>query len=98
GLNTRQTPFKDPRVRRAFALAIDRQALVDSVLDGLALVAEHGPVAPGLNGYPYELVNGIRYDPHEARRLLAEAGYEGGKGLPTIHLQVNNNGFGYVKV
>jgi len=98
GLNTRQPPFNDPRVRRAFALAIDRQALVDSVLDGLAVVAEHGPVAPGLNDYPYELVKGVRYDPLEARRLLAEAGYEGGKGLPTVHLQVNNNGFGYVKV
>jgi oligopeptide transport system substrate-binding protein len=98
GLNTRKPPFDNPLVRRAFALAIDRQALVDSVLDGLALVADHGAVAPGLSGYPYELVRGLHFDPVEARRLLAEAGYEGGKGLPTVHLQVNNNGFGYVKV
>lgn len=98
GLNTRKPPFSDPRVRRAFALAIDREAIVDTVLDGLGIVAEHGPVAPGLADYPYDLVRGIRYDPAEARRLLAEAGYAGGEGLPTIHLQVNNNGFGYVKV
>lgn len=98
GLNCRRPPFNDPRIRRAFMLALDRQALVDSVLDGLALVAEHGVVAPGLTGYPYALVHGVPFDPKEARRLLAEAGHPGGKGLPTVHLQVNNNGFGYVKV
>lgn len=98
GLNMRKPPFNDPRVRRAFGLAIDRQALVDSVLDGLAIVPEHGVVAPGLTGYHYEMVPGLAHDPQEARRLLADAGYAGGEGLPTVHLQVNNNGFGYVKV
>lgn len=98
GLNMRKPPFNDARIRRAFALAIDRQALVDSVLDGLAIVPEHGVVAPGLSGYHYELVPGLEHDPQEARRLLAEAGYPGGAGLPTVHLQVNNNGFGYMRV
>lgn len=98
GLNLRKPPFNDQRVRKAFAMAIDRQALVDSVLDGLGLAAEHGVVAPGLNNYPYGLVRGTPYDPQQARRLLADAGYPGGRGLPTVHLQVNNNGFGYVKV
>jgi peptide/nickel transport system substrate-binding protein len=40
----------------------------------------------------------LRFDPAAARKLLAEAGYPGGKGLPTVFLQVNNDGFGYVQV
>ncbi|MFN3874282.1 MAG: ABC transporter substrate-binding protein [Flavobacteriales bacterium] len=98
GFNLRKPPFNDPRVRRAFAMAIDRRSLVDSVLAGLGIVPEHGVVAPGIGGYPYERVPGLDYDPAGARKLLAEAGYAGGKGLPTIFLQVNSNGFGYVKV
>lgn len=98
GFNSRQPPFADARVREAFSLAIDRRLLVDSVLDGLAVMPEHGVVAPGLAGYPYEKVPGLTYDPQRARELLAEAGYPDGRGLPTIFLQVNNDGFGYVKV
>lgn len=98
GFNLRKPPFNDVRVRRAFAMAIDRQFLVDSVLDGLAVVPEHGVVAPGLPGYPYASVPGVAHDPDAARQLLAEAGFPQGRGLPPVHLQVNNNGFGYVKV
>lgn len=98
GMNARRPPFTDIRVRRAFDLAIDRAVLVDSVLDGLAVMAERGVVPPGLAGYPYERVPIRRHDPAEARRLLAEAGYPGGNGLPPVVLQVNNSGYGYVKV
>ncbi len=98
GFNRREKPFDDIRVRKAFSLAIDRQFLVDSILNGLAVAAEHGVVAPGFEDYPYDLVPRSRYDPVAARELLTEAGYPGGKGLPPIYLQVNNDGFGYVKV
>lgn len=98
GFNASKPPFNDARVRRAFALALDRQYLVDSVLHGLAVPARHGLVPPGLAGYPYELVAGIPHDPEEARRLLAQAGFPGGKGFPRIQLQVNNYGFGYRNV
>lgn len=98
GFNATKPPFNDPLVRRAFAMALDRQELVDSVLHGLAVVARHGLVPPGLPDYPYDLVPGIPYDPERARALLAEAGYPGGKGFPRIQLQVNNHGFGYRSV
>ncbi len=98
GFNTRQAPFQDARVRRAFSLAIDRQVLVDSVLNGLAVKADRGVVAPGFEDYPYALVPTTEFDPVAARALLAEAGYPQGKGLPTVYLQVNNDGFGYVRV
>lgn len=98
GFDAFHTPFKDLRVRRAFALAIDRGTLVDSVLGGFATPALHGLVAPGMEGYPYENVPGVPFAPDSARRLLAEAGYPEGRGFPPLQLQVNADGFGYVRV
>jgi peptide/nickel transport system substrate-binding protein len=96
--NLTRPPFNDVRVRRAFALALDKRYLVDSVLHGLAVPADHGLVAPGLPAYPYGRVPGIPYSPDSARQLMAKAGYPGGKGFPRIQLQVNTNGFGYRSV
>ncbi|HMC96063.1 MAG TPA: ABC transporter substrate-binding protein, partial [Flavobacteriales bacterium] len=98
GFNMRHAPFTDVRVRRAFSLAINRQALVDTVLGGLAVATERGVVPPGFADYPYDTVPVTVYDPDRARELLAKAGFPGGRGLSTVFLQVNNNGFGYVKV
>lgn len=98
GFNMRQPPFDDVRVRRAFSMSIDRQVIVDSVLNGLAVAASRGVVAPGFDTYPYDTIPPTTYDPDGARELLAEAGHPGGKGLPTAYLQVNNDGFGYVRV
>lgn len=98
GFNASKPPFNDVRVRRAFALALDRRTLVDSVLHGIAVVADHGLVPPGLLGYPYDLVPGIPFNPDSARKLMALAGYPDGKGFPRVQLQVNNYGFGYRSV
>lgn len=98
GFNRAKAPFHDVRVRQAFSLAIDRRYLVDSVLNGLAVAAQRGVVAPGFQDYPYDTVPALRYAPAEARALLAEAGFPGGNGLPTVFLHVNNTGFGYVRV
>lgn len=98
GFNSQGPPFDDPRVRKAFSMAIDRELLVDSVLNGLAVVASHGVVPPGFSGYPYDRIPKVRFDPDSARKLLVAAGYPGGNNLPTVFLQVNNNGFGYVRV
>lgn len=98
GFDAFHAPFKDLRVRRAFALAIDRRTLADSVLGGFATPALHGLVAPGLEGYPYEKVPGVPFAPDSARRLLAAAGYPEGRGFPPLQLQVNADGFGYIRV
>ncbi len=75
-------PFADRRVRRAFAMAVDKDQLIRLALKGAATRAE-GVLPPGLPGYDEKLV-GLKYDPAAAAKLLAEAGYPGGKGMPKL--------------
>lgn len=75
-------PLKDVRVRRALSLAIDREALVDRVLDGAALPSMQF-MPPGTFGYVPDL-HAPPADPAGARRLLAEAGYPDGFRI-TLH-------------
>lgn len=77
-------PFKDKRVRQAFAMAVNRQQIVDSVHEGVPQVA-HGIVPAGVPGYDPAL-RGLPYDPGKARALLAQAGFPEGKGLPALTL------------
>jgi oligopeptide transport system substrate-binding protein len=79
--NVTKPPFNDVRVRKALALVIDKQRLVTKILHGGGVVADH--LAPdGVANY--ESAEGLGYDPDLARRLLAEAGYPGGKGFPSF--------------
>lgn len=73
-------PFADVRVRRAFAMAIDRKRIAEDVI-GLPMAA--GLLPPGLPGYRAD-VKAIPYDVAAARALLTEAGFPGGKGLPPL--------------
>ncbi len=82
GFDVSRPPFNSRHVRRAFALATDREALADVALRGYAFPAIGGLVPPGMPGH--SPANGLPYDPEGARRLLAEAGYPGGRGFPAI--------------
>ncbi len=75
-LNQERRPeFKDQRVREAVVLAMDGQAIVDKIMQGMATNA--GQQAPkGFAGYVDELVP--RYDLEKARALMKEAGFENG--------------------
>jgi oligopeptide transport system substrate-binding protein len=87
-LNTTKAPFNNVLVRRALAFAIDRQYLTEFVTKGGEIPAT-SYVPPGLPGY--EAPNMLRYDPDEARKLLAQAGYPGGKGFPTFEILFNRD-------
>ena len=86
--NTRHAPLDDPRLRRALSLAIDRQLIAGTVLQG----GQHPAgtlVPPDMPGYTSPPA--LTRDLDTARRLLAEAGYPGGKGLAPIELLYNNS-------
>jgi ABC-type transport system substrate-binding protein len=81
GLNPTRPPFGDLRVRQAFALAIDRAAILASGRS--ARIRPNGILPPGMPGYTPESKL-LEHDPARARALLAAAGYPGGQGLPPI--------------
>jgi len=72
GFNTQEAPFDDPRVRKAFAMATNKQLVAETVLMDILLPAK-GILPPGIAGYD-ETYEGVPYDPEAARALLDEAG------------------------
>jgi oligopeptide transport system substrate-binding protein len=80
--NCAKGPFADARVRRAFSLVIDKQSLVERITRAGELPARSF-VPPGAGGYdPIDACE--NFDPAEARRLLAAAGYPEGRGFPMV--------------
>ncbi len=77
-----KNPLLDVRVRRALSLAINRQAVVGRILQNTASVANQW-MPKNTFGYNPE-VKDIPFDPEQARKLLAEAGFKDGFKL-TIH-------------
>ena len=78
--NVTKEPFSDLRVRRAFNYAIEKKSVLQIALEGFGEVA-YGPLPPSIWGY-WEEINSYApaYGPGEAKRLLAEAGWQPGPG------------------
>lgn len=74
GFNLQSEKFKDPRVRQALSLAIDRQELVDILYFGHGKVCT-GPFLPGTGAFN-EAVPAPKPDIEKAKALLKEAGYD----------------------
>jgi oligopeptide transport system substrate-binding protein len=85
--NTARPPLDDARVRRALSLAIDRDAISRAVTNGVYPPA-HAFTAPNLGGYTAHVQ--VRCDFETARRLLAQAGFAGGKGMPELPVQTRD--------
>ena len=87
-LNVRQPPLNDVRVRRALALTVNREQIVKFITR-----AGEDPAfnftPPGTAGYTAEAR--LTYDPAQARRLLADAGFPGGKEFPLLTLVYNTS-------
>jgi len=77
-----QPPLDDLHLRRAIAMAIDRQSLAEFLG---ACPATGGLIPPGMPGHTPGLA--LPYDPEQARRQLAEAGYPEAGGLPPLRVQ-----------
>lgn len=79
--NCTKPPFNDARVRKAFALVIDKSLLVNKITRAGEPPAS-GFVPPGAGGYTSP--PGLERNPDLARKLLAEAGYPGGRDFPHV--------------
>lgn len=82
GFDVSRPPFDDVRVRRAFAQAIDREALAEIALRGYYAPATGSLVPPGIPGHAADVAP--PFDPAAARRFLNEAGYGGGDEIPKV--------------
>ena len=75
-LNAKEGPFADVRVRQAANYAVNKEALVNEVLEGTAEVAA-GPTPPAFAWAYNPDLEPYPYDPDKARELIADAGAEG---------------------
>jgi peptide/nickel transport system substrate-binding protein len=83
--NHTKEPWKSNlHLRKAIAHAINRQAIVDNLYQGMGQVAKN-PIPPTMWGYN-ESIPGFKYDVELAKAELAKAGFPEGKGLPEITL------------
>ncbi|MCG5478514.1 ABC transporter substrate-binding protein [Sinorhizobium alkalisoli] len=87
-LNAKEGPFADKRVRQAANYAVNKETLVNDVLQGTATVAA-GPIPPAFN-WVESTVEPYPYDPEKAKSLLKEAGAES----PAVTFYVTEGGSG----
>ncbi len=85
GFAVDRKPFDNPKLRKAFALAIDREVFPKILQGGQTPATSWIP--PGMLAHNPKI--GLGFNPNEARRMLSEAGYPDGKGLPPIVLGYN---------
>ena len=100
-LNLKRDAFKDAKVRKALSLAIDRDYVANTIMQGTYSTAD-SIVGPGIvdeNGYFHDNGNApyisADYEANmaEAKKLLEEAGYPNGEGYPTIEYSCNDAGY-----
>jgi oligopeptide transport system substrate-binding protein len=90
GFNTNTPPFDDPDVRRAFAMAIDKERIASAIYLDAVPVAD-SIVMPGMPAYN-EAAAAPAFDPDGARELLEQSRYGGPEGLPEITLAESGTG------
>ncbi len=83
-------PVSDKRVRRALALAIDRESIIRNIMRAGQKPALGFTPYPDSIGYK-DAPGPMRFDPVEARRILAEAGYPDGKDFSAFEILINTN-------
>jgi peptide/nickel transport system substrate-binding protein len=80
------SPLRLQKVRQAINYGFDRRKMMLYLRNSIGTPAESGFIPAGFPSFDSSVVKGYTYDPGKARRLLAEAGYPGGRGLTTIKL------------
>ena len=100
-LNLQRDAFKDAKVRKALSLAIDRDYVANTIMQGTYSTAD-SIVGPGIvdekgnfhdNGNAPYISADYEANMAEAKKLLEEAGYPNGEGYPTIEYSTNDSGY-----
>ena len=86
GFNQSISPLDQPLVRKAIAAALDKQLLFEKVLRLMGNTASTFTSPPSFGHVDAEAKIGIPFDPQQARKWLAEAGYPDGRNFPKIYL------------
>ena len=79
------SPLKDRRIRQAICYGFDRRKMMKYMRNNIGRPGCNGFIPYGLPGFDTS-TSRYEYNPERSRQLLAEAGYPGGKGLPTLQL------------
>jgi oligopeptide transport system substrate-binding protein len=87
----RNSPLRFKKVRQAINYSIDKAKLIKYLRNSIGVPATSGFVPKGMPGFDSTLVKGYHYDPAKAARLLAEAGYPNGKGMPEVTLTTSTS-------
>lgn len=80
------SPLRLLAIRQAVNLAFDRRKMLLYLRNGVGIPAESGFIPAAMPVFDANRVKGYTYDLERASRLLAEAGFPGGRGMPVIHL------------
>jgi peptide/nickel transport system substrate-binding protein len=98
-LNNQHPVLKNLDVRKALNFAIDRQKILDYVLNGEGYMeGYHGVTPPAFKNYDITKISGFRYNVDSAKYYLSKAGYPNGKGFPKLTLDLNPEGERYTNV
>ena len=87
----KNNPLTDVRIRKAISYAFDRGKMIRYLRNNMAEPGTGGMVPPGLPGFETTGDYGYSYQPDSAKKLLAEAGFPGGKGLPEIVISATHS-------
>lgn len=82
----KHSPLRIKKVRQAINYAINKDKMTKYLRNSLGTPGSSGFIPKGMPGFDAQQVKGYSYDPEKARRLLAEAGFPNGKGMPEIVL------------
>lgn len=83
-------PLADLRIRQAINYGFDRKRMIRYLRNGMATPGTGGMIPPGIPGFDSILVAGYDYQPEKAMKLLAEAGFPKGRGLPAITMSTTH--------
>jgi oligopeptide transport system substrate-binding protein len=83
----KKSPLRLLKIRQAINYGFDRKKMMMYLRNSIGTPAESGFIPPGLPSFDSSIVHGYHFDPALARRLLKEAGFPNGQGLPLITLK-----------